>query len=60
MSDRVEITHERDVIAERLTEIKVERESIGDKPTPAQARLVEELDREETELLRQLAEHDPR
>ena len=50
--------HERETISERLAQIKAERDEITEKPTPAQMRLIADLDGEETDLIRRLAEQD--
>jgi hypothetical protein len=47
---------ERDVIVERLAEIKADPNPNPEKPKPEQAREGEKLDQETTDLLRKLAE----
>ena len=49
-------TQERHEIAERLSEIKVQTDTIRSNPSASDERLLEDLNRETTELLRQLAE----
>jgi hypothetical protein len=50
---------ERNVVAERLAEIKAELDHpLPQKPDSDQARRVAELDRERTDILRKLAAED--
>jgi hypothetical protein len=48
----------REVIVERLAEIKADPNANADTPNPAQTREGEKLDRETTKLLRKLADED--
>jgi hypothetical protein len=50
---------ERDLVVQRLGEIKAERDSIPEKPAGDAAQRTEVLDRESTGLVRQLVEKDP-
>ena len=50
---------ERDVIVERLAEIKADPNANPEKPSPDKTSEGEKLDRETTELLRELADDNP-
>ena len=50
---------ERDVIVERLAEIKADPNANPEKPSPERASEGEKLDRETTKLLRKLADDNP-
>jgi hypothetical protein len=50
---------ERDIIVERLAEIKVDPNANPEKPSPEQASEGEKLDRETTKLLRKLTDDNP-
>ena len=49
----------RDDIVERLAEINADPNAHSEKPDEAQASQAEQLDRETTKLLKELAENDP-
>ena len=50
---------ERDLVVQRLGEIKTERDSLPETPASDDAHRIEDLDRERTDLVRELVQKDP-